>query len=340
MRLDQGYKSEQEFAFIVDSAERGQRLDAFLSSKMKDHSRTSLQRAIDAGAVTVNGSMGKSGQKMQAGDLVHIALQPPGPSQVTAEEIPLDIVYEDNDLLVLNKPKNMVVHPAPGAEEGTLVNALLAHCNNLSGVGGELRPGIVHRLDKDTSGLMMVAKNDVAHHGLQEQIQKRTAKRRYMALVWGRPPWNEAVIDAPVSRHPNDPRRMAIAPPNSRAAARHAITEVTVRERLGLFTLLECNLQTGRTHQIRLHCEFAGYPVVGDPIYGGLRRVPNSAMEPKYASSVNERIADLNGQLLHAYALSFVHPTSGKKMEFEQPLHDEFQAFLDFLRSLPEEYRG
>jgi 23S rRNA pseudouridine1911/1915/1917 synthase len=333
-------KTEQEYAFIVENLDHGKRLDVFLSTRLPEHSRTALQRAIDGGNACVNGSLAKSSVKVQVGDLVNITLTPPAPAHVVAQEIDLDIVYEDSDLLVLNKQKDIVVHPAPGAEDGTIVNALLAHCKELSGVGGELRPGIVHRLDKDTTGLMVVAKNDFAHHALQEQIQQRTAKRRYLALVWGRPPWNEAVIDAPIARHMNDPRRMAVTPPNTRSAARHAVTEVTVQERLGLFTLLECNLQTGRTHQIRLHCEFAGYPVVGDPLYGGLRRIPAATMEAKYANPLNERITRLHGQVLHAYSLSFTHPATGQRMEFEQSPHTEFQELLDYLRALPEIYRA
>lgn len=334
-------KTEQEFAFIVEEGESGQRLDVYLAARMPAFSRTGLQRTIDAGAASVNGIIAKSSLKVQVGDLIQIALIPPKPSHVIPQEMDLDIVYEDKDLLVLNKPKDLVVHPAPGAEDHTLVNALLAHCQDqLSGIGGELRPGIVHRLDKDTTGLMMVAKNDQTHRALQEQIQQRIAKRRYLALVWGRPPWNDAIVDAPVGRHPTDPRRMAVASPNSRAVARHALTEINVRERLGLFSLFECNLQTGRTHQIRLHCEFAGYPVVGDPIYSGLRRISADAMEPKYVSQLNEMIGALHGQVLHAYSLSFIHPTTGDQMEFERPPYEEMQNLLDFLRSLPEVYRS
>ncbi len=333
-------KTEQEFAFVVEDGENGQRLDVFLAARLPDFSRTGLQRTIDAGAALVNGTISKSALKVQVGDLIQIALVPPRPSHVLPQEMALDIVYEDKDMLVLNKPKDLVVHPAPGAEDHTLVNALLAHCKDqLSGIGGELRPGIVHRLDKDTTGLMMVAKNDQAHHSLQEQIQQRTAKRRYLALVWGRPPWNDAIVDAPVGRHPTDPRRMAVVSPNSRAVARHAITELKIRERLGLFTLLECNLQTGRTHQIRLHCEFAGYPVVGDAIYGGLRRISTSAMEAKYANRINDMIGALHGQALHAYSLSFQHPITGEQMEFERPPHVEMQSLLDFLHGLPQSYR-
>ena len=315
-------------------------MDVFLTAKMPTYSRTSLQRAIDSGAALVNGVPAKSAIKVQVGDLLHITLVPPGISHILPQKIALDIVYEDDDVIVLNKSKNMVVHPAPGAEDGTLVNALLAHKSELSGLNGPLRPGIVHRLDKDTTGLMMVAKNDHAHHVLQLQIQQRVAKRRYLALVWGRPPWNEAIVDAPIGRHTNDPKRMAIVSPGSRAVARHAVTEIAVEERLGLFTLFECNLQTGRTHQIRVHCEFAGYPVVGDPVYSGLRRIPSDAMEYQYATRLNDMITRLRGQVLHAYSLSFLHPVTGERLTFERPPYGEMAELLTYLRRLPPEYQG
>lgn len=333
-------RTEQEFAFVVEEGQEAQRLDVFLTGRMPAYSRASLQRAIDSGSALVNGVIAKAALKVQVGDLIDITLIPPGQGHIQPQRIKIDIVFEDNDLMVINKAKGMVVHPAPGAEDGTLVNALLAHCEDLSEVNGPTRPGIVHRLDKDTTGLMMVAKNDAAHHALQLQIQQRTAKRRYQAIVWGNPPWNEAIVDAPIGRHPGDPKRMAVAAPNSRASARHAVTEVFVRERFSLFTRIECSLQTGRTHQIRLHCEFAGYPVVGDPIYSGLRRVPSDAMEPQYGNRLNEILMSLRGQALHAYSLSFDHPTTGERLSFEVPPHREFQELLDFLRALPPEYRG
>jgi 23S rRNA pseudouridine1911/1915/1917 synthase len=329
--------AEREHAFVVGEEQKGERLDVYLSGQFPDLSRSQVQRLIDAGAVHVNGDLPKPALKIQTGDLVSAIILPPRPSSVAPQRIPLDILYEDHDLLVLNKSKDMVVHPAPGAEEGTLVNALLAHCTELSGIGGELRPGIVHRLDKDTTGLMVVAKNDFAHHDLQTQIQKRTCKRRYLALIWGRPPWEEATVDAPIARHPKDPKRMAVAEPGSRAEARYAMTDLKVRERLGLFTLLECNLQTGRTHQIRVHCQYAGYPVVGDPVYGGLRLVSAGILGTARAAELNNRIGSLHGQVLHAFSLSFDHPSTGARMDFEADPPPEMTDLLNYLRDLSEE---
>jgi 23S rRNA pseudouridine1911/1915/1917 synthase len=327
----------REFAFVVAEGEQGERLDTYLARQFPDISRTQVQRLIDAGAVYVNGGNVKSGLKTQVGDLIAATILPPSPSTVTPEAIPLDIVFEDENLLVLNKAKGMVVHPAPGSEEGTLVNALLAHCTELSGIGGELRPGIVHRLDKDTTGLMVVAKNDFAHHDLQAQIQKRTCKRQYLALIWGRPPWDEATVDAPIGRHPKDPKRMAVIEPGSRNEARHAVTDFKVRERLGLFTLLECNLHTGRTHQIRVHCEYAGYPVVGDPIYGGVRLVRADVLGSAKAAKINERISALHGQVLHAFALAFDYPGGGERLSFSCEPPQEMADLLRHLRDLSEE---
>jgi 23S rRNA pseudouridine1911/1915/1917 synthase len=329
--------AEREYAFVVDEERKGERLDVYLAGQFPEQSRSQVQRLIDAGAVSVNGDLPKPSLKLQVGDLISATILPPSPSSVAAQEIPLDVLYEDQNLLVVNKPKGMVVHPAPGSEEGTLVNALLAHCTELSGIGGELRPGIVHRLDKDTTGLMVVAKNDFAHHDLQAQIQKRTCKRRYLALIWGRPPWDEATVDAPIARHPKDPRRMSVAESGSRAEARYAITDLKVRERLNLFTLLECNLQTGRTHQIRVHCQYAGYPVVGDPLYDGMRLVRGDILGTARAAELNARIGRLHGQVLHAFALSFDHPTTGERMEFEVPPPPEMTELLDYLRAVSQE---
>ena len=224
--------------------------------------------------------------------------------------------------------------PAPGSEDGTLVNALLAHGDELSGIGGVIRPGIVHRLDKDTTGLLVVAKNDAAHNGLQKQIQRRSMQRKYLALSWGRPPFEEAVVDAPIGRHPIDRKRMAVLEMNGRTDVRNAVTEITVRERFVLFTLFECKLQTGRTHQIRVHLAFAGYPIVGDALYGGLKKVSSDQLRGGGAVRLNEQIGALHGQALHAYSLSFEHPATGNPLTFEAPMPAEMQNLLATLRAL------
>lgn len=321
--------------FIATAPEAGQRLDVFLAGKLRDMSRSQLQRLIGTRAIEVNGETAKPSYKVEAGDLVVVDAPAPKPSHIAAETIALDIVYEDADLLVINKPKGMVVHPAPGAAAGTLVNALLAHCPaDLSGIGGVERPGIVHRLDKDTTGLLVVAKNDSAHRGLQEQIQKRVASRRYLALVWGRPPFGSAVVDVPIGRHPADRKRMTVVEPDAHPPGRPAVTELRVLEALGPFSLLEASLQTGRTHQIRVHCAFAGYPIVGDPVYGGVRKVSADLLRGPAQADLNERIARLHGQALHAFSLAFTHPRTGEPLQFEASPPDEMRTLIDHLRIL------
>jgi 23S rRNA pseudouridine1911/1915/1917 synthase len=326
-----------EQVFMVGEGDQNKRLDVYLAAHMVDVSRSQLQRLIDTRSVQVNGGAAKASDKTQVGDLILVSVPAPRESHISAQEIPLDIVYEDSDILVINKAKGMVVHPAPGAEDGTLVNALLAHSTDLSGIGGVLRPGIVHRLDKDTTGLLVVAKHDVAHNGLQAQIQRREAKRRYLAIAWGRPPFEEAVIDVPIGRHPTDRKRMAVMEINKGVNARNAVTEVKVREHLPGFTVLECSLQTGRTHQIRVHCSFAGYPIVGDPVYGGIRKAGAEITRGPALVKLNEKINSLHGQALHAFSLAFDHPTTGQRMEFEAPPPAEMQDLWDFLRNLARE---
>ena len=324
--------SVSEQAFIVSENEQGARLDALLADKMPDISRSQLQRLIDSASVQVNGANAKSSYRPQTGDLILVQRPAPRPSHIQPQEIDLNIVYEDTDILVINKAKGMVVHPAPGSEDGTLVNALLAHGDELSGIGGVIRPGIVHRLDKNTTGLLAVAKNDAAHNGLQAQIQRRSMQRKYLALSWGRPPFEEAIIDAPVGRHPIDRKRMAVLELTGKGDVRNAITEVKVRERFALFTLFDCKLQTGRTHQIRVHLAFAGYPIVGDGLYGGLKKVSSDQLRGGVAVRLNEQIGALHGQALHAYSLAFEHPVTGRPLVFEAPLPDEMQNLLTALR--------
>lgn len=314
----------------VSSGYAGKRLDVFIAASIEDISRAASQRLIEEGCVTVNGRASKVSQKLELGQVVACEIPPTKPAHAAAEEIPLDIVFEDEDLIVLNKPRGMVVHPAPGAESGTLVNALLAHCNGLSTIGGVERPGIVHRLDKDTTGLLVVAKNDVSHRNLQEQIQTRNAERRYLALVWGNPRFEQAIVDAPIGRHPVDRKKMAVIEDTDLHRAREASTKFSVQERFGSFTLMDAKLETGRTHQVRVHAAYAGHPVVGDPAYSGNRRL--QAGRKEYVREVNQLIDKMGGQALHAYKLSFNHPRTKERLSFTRPLPLETEALVVYLR--------
>ncbi len=327
---------EAAFHQIV-SSEAGVRLDVYLAANLSGATRAEAQRLIaygegEEGGVRVNGRREKPNCRLRAGDVVTALRPAPSPTHTEAEDLPLTIVYEDSDLLVIDKARGMVVHPAPGSEHGTLVNAVLAHADDLSGIGGELRPGIVHRLDKDTGGLLVVAKNDAAHHSLQQQIQARTAERRYLALIWGNPRFQQATVDAPIGRHPADRKKMAVVT-DARYTARHALTELTVLETFpGSFSLLEAKLQTGRTHQIRVHCTYIQHPVVGDPLYGGVRRLPSDSLPASQRIAIDAAITALNGQALHAYSLSFDHPRTGERLAFTVPLPAVMQTLLDLLR--------
>lgn len=293
------------------AAESGQRLDAFLASQMPDKTRSAVQKLIEQGQVLVGGAIAAKNRKLKAGETVEITVPDPETLDVEPQEIPLDIVYEDSDLLVVNKPKGMVVHPAAGNPDGTLVNALLWHCGeSLSGINGVLRPGIVHRIDKDTSGLLMVAKNDRAHQSLAAQIAEHSFTRVYNAVVYGGFREEEGTVSAPIARHPTDRKKMAVV-----AGGREAVTHFRVLERFSGFTLVECRLETGRTHQIRVHMAHIGHPVAGDPVYG-----------PKKC------ITELGGQCLHARKLGFVHPSTGEYMEFDSGLPAYFEKFLEKLR--------
>jgi 23S rRNA pseudouridine1911/1915/1917 synthase len=318
--------------WIIDAERAGTRVDVFLAEVMSG-SRGEAQRLLDQGDATVNGAQTKANHKLRRGDVVEAERPEPVPAKVAAEGIPLAVVYEDADLLVINKPRGMVVHPAPGSETGTLVNAVLGYADDLSGLGGELRPGIVHRLDKDTSGLLVVAKNDRAHQSLQAQIQAKTAERKYQAILWGVPRFEQATIEAPIGRHPADRKKMAVIT-DPRHTSREAITEVTVQEPLVTFSLVEARLQTGRTHQIRVHCAYVGHPVVGDPVYGGLRKVPLQGLAVADRNRLEGSIQSLDGQALHAYSLSFDHPSSGARLSFTAPMPEVMQNLLDMLRSI------
>ena len=297
----------------VSEGEEG-RLDKYLSDKLEDMTRSYLKKLIsDDKAVLVNGNPAKPNYKLKPGDIIELAVPEPIELEIKAENIPLDIVYEDNDMLVVNKPQGMVVHPAAGNYTGTLVNALLYHCgDSLSGINGEKRPGIVHRIDKDTSGLLLVAKNDNAHQKLSSQIKEHSLTRAYKALVHGNIKQDSGRIDAPIGRHPSDRKKMTITDKNSR----EAVTNFRVLERYGRYTFVVCILETGRTHQIRVHMSKNGHPIVGDKTYG-----------------VKKEEFNLAGQLLHAYKVGFIHPVSGEYMEFVSELPDYYMNVLDRLRN-------
>lgn len=302
-------ESERRRELVVSAAQAGTRLDRCLADAFPDDlSRTAAHRAIEAGDVLVDERRQPPRYFVKAGQTIVVTLPVPQPSTVEAEAIALDIVYEDSDLLVIDKAAPMVTHPAPGAYGGTLVNALLAHCTDLSGIGGQLRPGIVHRLDKDTTGLLVVAKHDQAHRSLAGQLAVRTMKRTYLALVYGDPAWDETVVEAAIARDPRERTRMAV-----RADGRAARTTLTVLARYGPAALVQAQLDTGRTHQVRLHCAHLGHPLLGDPTYGPKRARAAELLPPDLLALV----AQLPGQALHATRLTFNHPRDGRLLAFD-----------------------
>lgn len=299
------------FEFKVEENEEGTRLDVYISSKLEDKSRSYIQDVIEAGNVKVNDKQKKSNYKLRIKDYVTLMMPENKELEVEKENITLDILYEDSDVIVVNKPQGMVVHPAPGNLSGTLVNALLFHCKDLSGINGVNRPGIVHRIDKDTSGILVVAKNDNAHQKLAEQLKEHTMTREYIALVEGVINSDEGIVDAPLGRHPVDRIKMSVI-----KNGRNAITHFKVLERFKANTLVKCILETGRTHQIRVHMSHIGHPIVGDPVYG-----------------YKKQKFKLEGQLLHAKKLGFIHPSSGKYMEFESQMPNYFTKVINVLRN-------
>lgn len=301
--------------FSLTVGEPGQRLDKWLAEQMEDMTRSAVQNLIQAGMVSRGGKPLAKSAKLNPGDEITVTLPEVRRLELEPENIPLDIVYEDDDLLVVNKPKGMVVHPAPGNPDGTLVNALLHHCgSSLSGINGVARPGIVHRIDKDTSGLLIVAKNDFSHVRLAEQIKVHSFTREYGAVVYGNVKEERGTVDKPIGRHPVERKKMAVLPDSP--SARNAVTHFEVVKRFQGFTQLRLRLETGRTHQIRVHMASLGHPVAGDPVYG-----------PKKV------ITSLNGQCLHAGLIGFIHPRTGEYLEFTAPLP---LYFTKFLGSLPE----
>lgn len=293
--------------FKVD--ENKGRIDKYLTDRLKDFSRSKIQGLIADGLVLVNNEEIKANYKVEAGDKILVTIPEPETVDIKAENIPLDILYEDEDLVIVNKPQGMVVHPGAGNPDGTLVNALLYHIDDLSGINGEIRPGIVHRLDKETSGLLIVAKNDTAHVKLSEQLQNRTVKRTYWAIVHNQIPHEQGTIDAPIGRDPHDRQKFTVI-----KEGKEAVTHFKVLEHFNKYTLVEVSLETGRTHQIRVHFQYIQHPVAGDETYG-----PKKTLQG-------------NGQFLHARALEFVHPRTNEVMRFEADVPEVFQKALEELR--------
>lgn len=303
----------EKIVLTVDENSVGDRIDRYISENVADMTRSGVQKIIDSGLVLVNSVVIGKNYKLRQDDAITITKPDPVTLEVVAENIPLDIRYEDSDLLVVNKPKGMVVHPAAGNYGGTLVNALMYHCgDSLSGINGVIRPGIVHRIDKDTSGLLIVAKSDLAHIHLAEQIKEHSFTREYQCMVYGGFKQDDGMIDAPIGRHPTDRKKMAVTEKNSR----YAVTHYTVERRYQGFTHLRVRLETGRTHQIRVHMAYIGHPVAGDPVYG-----------PKNV------ITRLNGQCLHAGLIGFIHPRTGEYMEIRSELPDYFTDFIKTLKT-------
>lgn len=296
--------------YIIEEENVGKRLDLFVSENEVDMSRSFVQGIIEKQQVKVNGQIKKSNYKLRVGDQVQVELAEPVELQVEAEDIPLDIIYEDSDVIVINKPQDMVVHPAPGNYTGTLVNGLLYHCKDLSGINGVIRPGIVHRIDKDTSGVLVVAKNDKSHNSLAMQLKDHSMKRTYYAIVEGIVKEEEGTVRNNIGRHPVERIKMAVV-----KDGKEAITNYKVLERFKSNTLVECRLETGRTHQIRVHMAHLHHPLIGDQVYG-----------------YKKQKFKLQGQALHAKNLGFIHPTTGEYMEFDSQLPEYFQDILDKLR--------
>ncbi len=295
----------------AEAEDAGTRADVFLAAKL-GVSRSNMQKLLEDGRVKRGEKITKANYKVRAGEMFVVDIPEPEPIEAVPENIPLDIIYEDDDVVVLNKARGMVVHPAPGNYTGTLVNALLYHCSNLSGINSAIRPGIVHRLDKDTSGIMIVAKNDAAHISLSQQIQSKTAVRTYLAVVRGNIKTDSGTIETQIARDKTDRKKMAVV----KEGGRDAITDYEVLERFGKYTLVRCKLRTGRTHQIRVHMEYLGYPLVGDPKY--------SPMKTPFG---------IKGQALHSHTLEFTHPRTGERMKFEAPLPEDMHKIITRLHN-------
>ncbi|MEB3100609.1 RluA family pseudouridine synthase [Ferviditalea candida] len=319
MRPDEEFLTAEEdrVDWHVEPADAGERIDKYITESLEDDiSRSQIQQWIKDGHVTVNGRVVKANYRLSEEDRVELRIPQPGEAEIQPEAIPLDVAYEDRDVIVVNKPRGMVVHPAPGHYSGTLVNALMHHCKDLSGINGQLRPGIVHRIDKDTSGLIMAAKNDLAHISLARQLKEHSVTRKYLAIVHGSMSHDNGTVDAPIGRDPRNRKLFTVTAKNGK----RSVTHFAVIGRYADYSYLELKLETGRTHQIRVHMQFIGHPLVGDPQYGrsrGLSKVP-----------------EMTGQALHASILGFEHPRTGEFLQFEAPLPEDMRHLLDMLRSL------
>lgn len=308
---EQEWNDSELQSYEWEAAEKN-RIDKFVKEQLgEEYSRSAIQLWIEDGHILVNGESVKANYKVNTGDQVTLTIPEAESAEIIPEDIPLDVYYEDADVIVVNKPRGMVVHPAPGHSSGTLVNALMFHCKDLSGINGEIRPGIVHRIDKDTSGLLMAAKNDKAHASLAAQLKEHSVTRKYYALVHGNLSHDQGTIDAPIGRDPHDRKMYTVIEKNSK----QAVTHFHVVERFGDYTLVELKLETGRTHQIRVHMKFIGHPLVGDPMYGRSKGIK------------------MDGQALHAAVLGFIHPSSGQYIEFTAPIPNDMEMLLQSLRS-------
>ena len=312
------FEYNEPFYMEVDSENSGERVDKYLADMLSSFSRSQLQKLIKDGKVQCGKNTErlepvKANYKLDNGDIISLVIPEPEELNIEPEDIPLDILYEDDDLIVVNKPKGMVVHPAPGHYEGTLVNAIMFHCKDeLSGINGVLRPGIVHRIDKDTTGSIIICKNDEAHRKIAQQLKEHSITRKYRAIVYGRIMEEEGTVNAPIGRHPTDRKKMAINEKNGKPA----VTHYKVLERFDKYTYIECQLETGRTHQIRVHMTSIGHSLLGDEVYG------NAKCPFK-----------LEGQTLHAMTIGFIHPTTGEYVEYEAPLPEYFEHLLQILRT-------
>ena len=323
----------QQFDFVVAPEQAGQRLDKFLAAQAPELSRTRIQSLVSEGQVSLNGAVwGSASHKLKGDDHITMNVPEAGDDTPVAEDIPLDIVYEDDALIVINKPVGLVVHAGAGHADGTLVNALLHHCGDtLSGIGGVKRPGIVHRLDKDTSGLMLVAKTDKAHKKLSAQLSDRTLHRRYKALVWGAPVPRKGLVDAPIGRHPSNRQKMGVVHRNGREAR----TQYLLAEEYGPVSMVECTLETGRTHQVRVHMAHAGHPLLGDPLYGLARNGQVSRLKKGgLPEELIPQVLDFPRQALHAAEIAFIHPLTDEEMWFESDLPEDMQALISIINQM------
>ncbi len=318
---------EKDLEFIVPDGVVKERLDKFIAAQLTSVTRAKLKRLVDEDRITVDGRSVKAGYLIRPGEKIHVVFPARQETTLEPEDIPLDIVFEDEYLLVVNKPPNMVVHPAYGNMKGTLVNALLSHCKKLSDVGGDTRPGLVHRLDKDTSGLLVVAKDDVTHVTLAKQLSQYKMEREYRAIVWGHFKEPSGTVEAAIARSPKDRTRMMI-----RNDGKHAITHYQVLEEMALTSYVKLNLETGRTHQIRVHMTSLGHPVFSDSVYGG-RGKQLAGLNKKRSQFVNSLLKEYKRQMLHARCLSFKHPVSDEVVRFEAPIPDDMNQLLEELRN-------